>query len=63
MKKSYLVMVLVAAMSLFLLSACGEDGDGKIVMKEPKRELSEIPERKSWFDTPISQQPQNGSQD
>lgn len=33
---------------LFLLSGCGEDGDGKIVMKEPRKELSELPERKAW---------------
>jgi len=63
MKKIHLVMVLVTALLLFLLPGCGEDGDGKIEMKEPRKELSDMPERKSWFDTPISQQPKNTSQD
>jgi len=49
MKKIQLIIVLVAALSLFLLSGCGEDGDGKIVTKEPKKELSEIPPRNNWF--------------
>ncbi len=47
MKKSQLIVVLVAVLSLFLLSGC-EDGDGKLEMKEPKRELSDIPERRGW---------------
>ncbi len=53
MKKSKLIIVIVAALSLFLLSACGEDGDGKLEMKEPKRELSDIPERKGWSVTDV----------
>ena len=53
MKKIQLIMVLVTALSLFLLSGCGEDGDGKLEMKEPKRELSEIPERKGWSVTDV----------
>ena len=48
MKKSQLIIMLVAVLSLFLLSACGEDGDGKIVMKEPRKELSDMPQGKNW---------------
>lgn len=48
MKKNNLIIVLIAVLLLFLLSGCGEDGDGKIVMKEPRKELSELPERKAW---------------
>lgn len=51
MKKSQLIIVFIAVLSLFLLSACGEDGDGKIEMKEPKKELSDMPQENNWFDT------------
>jgi hypothetical protein len=30
------------------LSGCYKDGDGKLELKEPKKELSEMPERKNW---------------
>ncbi len=53
MKTNYLFIVLVAALSLFLVSGCSEDGDGKIVTKEPKKELSEIPPRKNWSVTDV----------
>ncbi len=53
MKKIQPVIVIVAVLSLLLLSACGEDGDGKIVMKEPRKELSEMPERKNWLEIDI----------
>ena len=62
MKKSDLRIAVISLLSLLLLSGCSKDGDGKLELKEPKKELSEMPERKSWFDTPISQQPTNGSQ-
>lgn len=57
MKNRDLSIVVVGLSALLLLSGCGKDGDGKLEMKEPKKELSEMPQRKSWFDTPISQQP------
>ena len=52
MKKSQLIIVLVAVLLLFLLSGCEEPGKG-IVTKEPKKELSEIPERKGWSVTDV----------
>ena len=63
MKKSHLSIAVIYSLSLVLLSGCYKDGDGKLELKEPKKELSDMPERKSWFDTPISQQPTNGSQE
>jgi len=53
MKTNHLIIALVTALSLFLLSGCGEDGDGKIVTKEPKKELNEIPPRKNWLEIDI----------
>ncbi len=63
MKKSHLSIAVICLLSLLLLSGCYKDGDGKLELKEPKKELSVMPERKGWFETPISQQPTNGSQE
>lgn len=57
MKKHDMGLIVVCFAALLLVLGCGKDGDGKLEMKEPKKELSEMPERKNWFDTPISQQP------
>lgn len=62
MKNSHLSIVVVCSLSLLLLTGCYKDGDGKLELKEPKKELSEMPQRKGWFDTPISQQPTDESQ-
>ena len=48
MKKHYLNIAVVGLSALLLLSGCEKDGDGKLEMKEPKKELSEMPERKNW---------------
>jgi len=53
MNTNYLIIVLVVGLSLFLVSGCSEDGDGKIVTEEPKKELSEIPQRKNWSVTDV----------
>lgn len=48
MKKSDLSIAVIGLFSLLLLSGCYKDGDGKLELKEPKKELSEMPERKNW---------------
>ena len=48
MKKSDLIIAIICSLSLLLLSGCYKDGDGKLELKEPKKELSEMPERKNW---------------
>jgi len=63
MKTKHLIIVLIAVLSLFLLSGCGKDGDGQLDVKEPMKELSEMPQGKDWFNTPISQQPIDEAQD
>jgi hypothetical protein len=54
------ILVTVVAVSVLVLAGC-EPTDGKLELKEPKKDLSEMPERKGWFDTPISQQPADES--
>lgn len=48
MKKHYLNIAVVGLSALLLLSGCGKDGDGKLEMKEPKKELSEMPPGIRW---------------
>lgn len=57
MNKRNIRLTVAFLSALMLLVGCGKDGDGKLEMKEPRKELSEMPQRKGWFDTPISQQP------
>ena len=54
MKKSDLSIAVICSLSLLLLSGCYKDGDGKLELKEPKKELSEMPERKNWLEMDIS---------
>ena len=54
MKNSDLRIVVVCLLSLLLLSGCYKDGDGKLELKEPKKELSEMPERKNWLQMDVS---------
>ncbi len=48
MKKRDIGLVVVCLSALLLLSGCGKDGDGKLEMKEPKKELSEMPPGIVW---------------
>lgn len=54
MKNRDLSIAVVGLSALLLLSGCGKDGDGKLELKEPKKELSEMPERKNWLEMDIS---------
>ena len=54
MKKSHLIIAVICSLSLLLLSGCYKDGDGKLELKEPKKELSEMPERKNWLEMDVS---------
>ncbi len=48
MKMHYLNIAVVGLLALLLLSGCEKDGDGKLEMKEPKKELSEMPPGIVW---------------
>ncbi len=48
MKKIYLSIAVICSLSLLLLSGCYKDGDGKLELKEPKKELSEMPPGIRW---------------
>ena len=54
MKKSHLSIAVICSLSLLLLSGCYKDGDGKLELKEPKKELREMPERKNWLEMDVS---------
>ncbi|MER2514623.1 MAG: hypothetical protein ABTQ25_19805 [Nitrosomonas ureae] len=54
MKKSDLIIAVICLSSLLLMSGCSKDGDGKLELKEPKKELSEMPERKNWLQMDVS---------
>ena len=54
MKKGHLIIAVICLLSLLLLSGCYKDGDGKLELKEPKKELSEMPERKNWLEMDVS---------
>lgn len=41
------ILMSVVAISVLVLTGC-EPTDGKLELKEPKKELSEMPERKNW---------------
>jgi hypothetical protein len=54
MKKGHLIIAVICSLSMLLLSGCYKDGDGKLELKEPKKELSEMPERKNWLEMDVS---------
>jgi hypothetical protein len=43
-----LSIAVICLLSLLLLSGCYKDGDGKLELKEPKKELSEMPPGVAW---------------
>ena len=47
MKPINIPLMIIVSISFLLLTAC-EPTDGKLELKEPKKELSEMPERKNW---------------
>lgn len=59
MKNIQLISLAVCFLTLVALSGCSKDGDGQLELKEPIKELSEMPQGKDWFSTPISQQPKD----
>ncbi len=48
MKKRDLSIAVLGLSALLLLSGCYKDGDGKLEMKEPRKELSDIPPGIRW---------------
>ena len=55
MKNIQLISLVVCLLSLVMLSGCSKDGDGQLELKEPKKELSEMPERKNWLEIDITE--------
>ena len=47
MKPFSIFLITIATISFLLLTGC-EPTDGKLELKEPRKELSEMPERKNW---------------
>jgi hypothetical protein len=48
MRKRHSIIAAIGMLSLFLLSGCANDGDGQLELKEPKKELSEMPPGIIW---------------
>ncbi|TXI38120.1 MAG: hypothetical protein E6Q59_06950 [Nitrosomonas sp.] len=47
MKPFIIFLITIVAISFLFLTGC-EPTDGKLELKEPRKELSEMPERKNW---------------
>ena len=56
MKNLQIISLVVCLLSLVMLSGCSKDGDGQLELKEPKKELSEMPERKNWLEIDITEE-------
>ena len=55
MKNIQIISLVVCLLSLVTLPGCSKDGDGQLELKEPKKELSEMPERKNWLEIDITE--------
>ncbi len=52
MKTNQITIITITAVLLFTLVGC-EQPKGYIELKEPKKELSDMPERKNWSVTDV----------
>ncbi|MCB1985856.1 MAG: hypothetical protein H6936_10565 [Burkholderiales bacterium] len=52
MKNIHKISLVVCLFSLIALPGCSKDGDGQLELKEPKKELSEMPQGKDWLSDP-----------
>ncbi len=50
MKNNQITLITIAAVLLFTLAGCGDnvDGDGKVVLKEPMKPVSEMTPGMNW---------------
>ena len=48
-------LLIITTISFLLLSGC-EPTDGKLELKEPRKELSDMPERKNWLEIDITEE-------
>ncbi len=55
MKNIQLISLAVCFLFLVARPGCSKDGDGQLELKEPKKELSEMPERKNWLEIDITE--------
>ncbi|MCW5597597.1 MAG: hypothetical protein KIT59_00550 [Nitrosomonas sp.] len=52
MKNIQLIGLVVCLLALVLLPGCFNDGDGQLELKEPMKELDELPKGKDWLSDP-----------
>mgnify|MGYP000866698211 CR=1 FL=1 len=52
MKNIRIISLVVCLFSLVALPGCSKDGDCQLELKEPKKELSEMPQGKDWLSDP-----------
>lgn len=55
MKNIHIISLVICLFYLVALLGCSKDGDGQLELKEPKKELNEMPERKNWLEIDITE--------
>ncbi|SFL43171.1 hypothetical protein SAMN05216302_10913 [Nitrosomonas aestuarii] len=55
MKSIKVLIVSISAFSILILTGC-EPTDGEVKLKEPRKELSDMPERKNWLEMDITKE-------